>query len=117
MGTQSAASPTSSSGAETARRGKRRTAWPARRSLSGRSMRLRACASACPALNKSGSDWRRPLPKLKVHALLCALVPGASHAAIEVTDETGQKVRLEKPATRIVSFAPHVTELLFAVGA
>ncbi len=43
------------------------------------------------------------------------LVPAA--AAIEVTDDLGAKVRLEKPAARIVSFAPHVTELLFAVGA
>lgn len=32
-------------------------------------------------------------------------------------DGLGETVRLEKPAARIVSFAPHVTELLFAIGA
>jgi iron complex transport system substrate-binding protein len=49
--------------------------------------------------------------------LSCVLLAGWAQAAIEVTDDTGQKVRLEKPATRIISFAPHVTETLFAVGA
>jgi iron complex transport system substrate-binding protein len=36
---------------------------------------------------------------------------------IHVTDDTGQQVALRKPAQRIVSLAPHITELLFAVGA
>lgn len=48
--------------------------------------------------------------------LMLALAP-ATRAAVEVVDDLGQNVRLEKPASRIVSFAPHVTELLFAVGA
>ncbi len=38
-------------------------------------------------------------------------------AAIEVQDDTGQTVTLAAPARRIVSLAPHVTELLFAAGA
>lgn len=48
--------------------------------------------------------------------LMLALAP-AARAAVEAVDDLGQNVRLEKPASRIVSFAPHVTELLFAVGA
>lgn len=38
-------------------------------------------------------------------------------AEISVKDDTGQSVTLDKPAQRIVSLAPHITELLFAVGA
>jgi len=38
-------------------------------------------------------------------------------AAIAVNDDTGRRVVLEKPARRIISLAPHTTELLFAAGA
>ncbi|MEO5766406.1 MAG: cobalamin-binding protein [Casimicrobiaceae bacterium] len=38
-------------------------------------------------------------------------------AAISVVDDTGATVALAAPARRIVSLAPHVTELLFAAGA
>ncbi|MFK7862632.1 MAG: cobalamin-binding protein [Pseudohongiellaceae bacterium] len=38
-------------------------------------------------------------------------------AQIEVVDDLGNSVRLEKPATRIVSLAPHITESLYAIGA
>jgi len=38
-------------------------------------------------------------------------------AEISVLDDTGQAVTLEKPAQRIISLAPHITELLFAAGA
>jgi iron complex transport system substrate-binding protein len=37
--------------------------------------------------------------------------------AIHVTDDAGQRVTLASPARRIVSLAPHITELLFAMGA
>lgn len=36
--------------------------------------------------------------------------------AITVTDDSGASVTLAKPAERVVSLAPHVTELLFAAG-
>lgn len=39
------------------------------------------------------------------------------YAEIVVTDDTGKLVRLNAPAQRIVSLAPHTTELLFAAGA
>ena len=38
-------------------------------------------------------------------------------AGITVLDDTGQRVVLAQPAQRIVSLAPHITELLFAAGA
>jgi len=41
----------------------------------------------------------------------------AAHAEIVVTDDTGREVRLEAPARRVVTLAPHLTEMLFAVGA
>ena len=37
-------------------------------------------------------------------------------AALQVTDDSGALVRLDRPAARIVSLAPHLTETLFAVG-
>ncbi len=48
--------------------------------------------------------------------LLCsfALSPAV---ALELADDRGQTLTLDGPASRIVSLAPHVTELLFAVGA
>lgn len=38
-------------------------------------------------------------------------------AAVKVTDDTGKRVSLSQPADRIISLAPHITELLFAAGA
>jgi iron complex transport system substrate-binding protein len=46
-------------------------------------------------------------------ALLCAPVV----AQVAVTDTTGRLVTLARPAERIVSLAPHLTEQLFAAGA
>ena len=43
------------------------------------------------------------------------LIPAWS--AILVTDDAGNRVTLERPAQRIISLAPHITELLFAAGA
>jgi len=39
-----------------------------------------------------------------------------AHAAITVTDDTGADVTLAAPAQRVISLAPHVTELLYAAG-
>lgn len=38
-------------------------------------------------------------------------------AAVEVTDDTGQTLQLPKPAQRIISLSPHITENLFAIEA
>ena len=49
--------------------------------------------------------------------MLAAGLIGAAGAAVDVTDDQGQNIRLAQPARRIVSLAPHVTELLYAAGA
>lgn len=51
---------------------------------------------------------------LTVVALFAAAV---ARAAISVSDDEGATIVLAKPATRIVSLAPHATELLYAAGA
>lgn len=50
---------------------------------------------------------------------LCALLWAALplQAAIELIDDDGRRLQLAAPAQRIVSLAPHLTELLFAAGA
>ena len=45
------------------------------------------------------------------------LVACAVRGEVAVTDDLGERVALAAPARRIVSLAPHVTELLFAAGA
>ncbi|HEU4372693.1 MAG TPA: cobalamin-binding protein, partial [Telluria sp.] len=51
-------------------------------------------------------------------AALCLALPGVTcvAAAITVVDDAGQRVTLAAPARRIISMAPHITELLFAAG-
>jgi iron complex transport system substrate-binding protein len=49
--------------------------------------------------------------------LLALLLACAARGEIAVTDDLGERVALAEPARRIVSLAPHVTELLFAAGA
>lgn len=49
--------------------------------------------------------------------LAAALVPLTSaSAAVTVTDDSGTAVTLDAPAQRVVSLAPHVTELIYAAG-
>lgn len=67
-----------------------------------------APGSACP---EKSALARRLL------ALLLSGWLGLAQAQVTVTDDAGNAVRLEKPAARIVSLAPHITELLFAAGA
>nr|WP_143751962.1 cobalamin-binding protein [Burkholderia sp. SRS-W-2-2016] len=49
-------------------------------------------------------------------ALSFALATSSAHAAITVTDDSGATVTLSAPAQRVISLAPHVTELLYAAG-
>jgi iron complex transport system substrate-binding protein len=46
-----------------------------------------------------------------------ALAATRAPAAVSVTDDEGATVAIDVPATRIVSLAPHATELLYAAGA
>jgi iron complex transport system substrate-binding protein len=50
-------------------------------------------------------------------AVLAMLAAAHATAAIEVRDERGVAVRLERPARRIVTLAPHLAEIAFAAGA
>jgi iron complex transport system substrate-binding protein len=50
-------------------------------------------------------------------ALLWLLIAPPAPAGIAVVDDTGAEVRLAAPARRIVTLAPHATELVFAAGA
>jgi len=50
-------------------------------------------------------------------AVVAWLLSWPAAAAIRVTDDTGAVIELAAPARRIVSLAPHATELLFAAGA
>jgi iron complex transport system substrate-binding protein len=49
--------------------------------------------------------------------LFLLALSGAALAEVTATDDAGKVVRLVRPAARIVSLSPHVTELLFAAGA
>jgi len=50
-------------------------------------------------------------------ALVLLLWPLFALAAVSAVDDAGTQVALPAPAQRVVSLAPHATELLFAVGA
>lgn len=56
------------------------------------------------------------LLRMACAALMSLALPPAM-AALSVTDDTGRKVTVQAPARRIVSLAPHTTEMLFAAGA
>lgn len=47
----------------------------------------------------------------------CALLCNFANATVTALDDSQRSVSLSKPAQRIISLAPHATELLFAVGA
>jgi len=52
-------------------------------------------------------------------AILFALLAaaGTTHAELRVVDDYGHTVTLAAPARRVVSLAPHLTELMYAAGA
>ena len=55
--------------------------------------------------------------KKHISFLLLALLAAPAFAEVRVADDLGQTIALAQPARRIVSLAPHVTEMLFAAGA
>jgi iron complex transport system substrate-binding protein len=58
------------------------------------------------------------LISLMLFALLSFMPPALQALqALEVEDDSGNRLTLKAPARRIVSLAPHVTEQLFAIGA
>lgn len=54
------------------------------------------------------------MKKLVLALLLCAAA--VARAEVTVVDDTGARVTLAHPAQRVISLAPHATELLFAAG-
>lgn len=48
--------------------------------------------------------------------LLPFLAAAAAQAAVTVVDDAGRRVTVQQPARRVISMAPHATELLFAAG-
>lgn len=47
---------------------------------------------------------------------IMTLLAAHAQAAVSATDDEGLAITLEKPAERVISLAPHVTEILFAAG-
>lgn len=45
------------------------------------------------------------------------LLATTAYAGLRLTDDRGREIALDEPASRIISLAPHLTELLFAAGA
>jgi iron complex transport system substrate-binding protein len=73
-------------------------------------------------MNCWGADMKNPAlagRHLRSAALVVLLWLGiaSARAEIGIDDDAGNRVVLPRPATRIVSLAPHITELLFAAGA
>jgi len=58
-----------------------------------------------------------PGQHLLIGIILSIFLLPVSYAACTVTDDSGQRIHLEKPAQRIISLAPDLTETLFAIGA
>jgi iron complex transport system substrate-binding protein len=53
---------------------------------------------------------------MKLFILLACLFVAKAHAAISVQDDYGNTISLQKPAQRVISLSPGITELLFAAG-
>lgn len=50
-------------------------------------------------------------------SLWLALVTGASAQPVSVVDDSGHTISLPKPAQRVITLGPHLTEQVFAIGA
>ncbi len=68
----------------------------------------RVCATAA---------WPASATALRRAAALIAFATGAAHADVAAVDDAGARITLAQPAARIVTLAPHATELVFAAGA
>ncbi|MDO9596811.1 MAG: cobalamin-binding protein [Azoarcus sp.] len=60
---------------------------------------------------------KKNLYRAVVLATALGLPVTATATEVRVTDDSGRELRLPQPARRIVSLAPHITELLFVAGA
>jgi iron complex transport system substrate-binding protein len=60
---------------------------------------------------------QRQITHILATCMLALLPLAVAHAAVSVIDDAGRTVTLREPARRIVSLAPHATELLYGAGA
>ncbi len=60
---------------------------------------------------------RSVLKRALAGCLLILTASASAQAAISVVDDAGREVTVPAPARRIISLAPHTTEMLFAAGA
>ncbi len=61
--------------------------------------------------------WRKWVTSVWWIGLGLALsMPHAAWALLSVTDDSGAQVSLIEPAKRVISLAPHITELIYAAG-
>lgn len=70
-----------------------------------------------PRTKAVGEKFRLVPRRFWLAAVIAACCFPRAHADVSVRDDTGQVLRLAAPPKRIVSLAPHATELLFEVGA
>lgn len=71
-----------------------------------------------PDSRRSAAPWGTAVHALLTVALMFKLSNSVPVCAeIAVRDDSGEVLRLTQPARRIVSLAPHITELVFAAGA
>lgn len=77
-----------------------------------------AAAESAWASVPASASWPSPVrTRASNLAQVAAKAPALAAApAISVTDDSGATVRLPAPARRVVSLAPHITELIFAAG-
>jgi iron complex transport system substrate-binding protein len=68
-------------------------------------------------LNQNGGSVLTFLFRSSLTLALLIVATTPVCAEVTVTDDAGRVVQLQAPAQRIVSLAPHATELLFAAGA
>ena len=74
----------------------------------------------CPGIsspNRNGYKVKFPIVIFYITFIFLLLFPVCSTSAITVTDDRGYVITLKQPSSRIISLAPHTTELLFAAGA
>ena len=57
------------------------------------------------------------MQSIKLIILFSLCIPHSAYAVNSLRDDTGQLLQLKQTPQRIISLAPHITELLFAAGA
>jgi len=62
-------------------------------------------------MNKTSNT--NSLKKVTLCLIFFTIIFSTSLKAFDIVDDSGQKLSFEKPVTRIISLAPHITEILF----